>query len=71
MLALWLQRRQAPLALARTAGGAVTGTVESVAGERSMAAEQHFPVPIVVAHGLLAATILGLVLLTAINVGGS
>jgi hypothetical protein len=34
-------------------------------------AEQHFPVAIVGLHGLLAATTLVLVLLTAIGVGGS
>lgn len=33
--------------------------------------ERHFPVPIVALHGLLAATTLILVLLTALNVGGS
>jgi hypothetical protein len=35
------------------------------------AAEQNFPVPIVVMHGLLAATTLVLVFLTAVGVGGS
>jgi hypothetical protein len=34
-------------------------------------AEQHFPVPVVGLHGLLAATTLVLVLLAAIGVGGS
>ena len=34
-------------------------------------AEQHFPVPIVVAHGLAAATTLVLVLLASAGVGGS
>jgi hypothetical protein len=34
-------------------------------------AERHFPVPIVVGHGLLAATTLVLVLLTMLGVGGS
>jgi hypothetical protein len=34
-------------------------------------AEQHFPVPIVVVHGLIAATTLALVLLAALNIGGS
>jgi hypothetical protein len=34
-------------------------------------AEQHFPVPVVALHGLLGATTLVLVLLTAIGVGGS
>jgi hypothetical protein len=34
-------------------------------------AERHFPVPVVAGHGLLAATTLVLVLLAALNVGGS
>ena len=63
MLALWLQRRQAAAAPAGTAGaGAVEG---------STPAEQHFPVPIVAAHGVVAATTLVLVLLSALKVGGS
>jgi hypothetical protein len=60
MLALWLQRRQAP-----------TTTAGTSIGEGTMPAEQHFPVPIVAAHGLAAATTLVLVLLAALNVGGS
>jgi manganese efflux pump family protein len=58
MLALWLQQRQGR-----------AGTVETAAADRS--AEQHFPVPIVVLHGLLAATTLVLVFLTAVGVGDS
>lgn len=60
MLALWLQRRQAP---ATAAGTSVT--------EDTMPAEQHFPLPIVAAHGVVAATTLVLVLLAALDVGGS
>jgi hypothetical protein len=41
------------------------------AGTASRPAEQHFPVPIVGLHGLLAATTLALVFLTAIGVGES
>lgn len=63
MLALWLQRRQAAASPAGTAG---TGALEG-----STPAEQHFPVPIVVVHGLVAATTLVLVLLAALKVGGS
>jgi uncharacterized membrane protein SirB2 len=63
MLALWLQRRQAAPALA---GQPSAGTLEG-----STPAEQHFPVPIVLAHGLFAATTLVLVLLSALKVGGS
>lgn len=63
MLALWLQRRQAAPALAGAPGaGALEG---------STPAEQHFPVPIVAVHGLVAATTLVLVLLSALKVGGS
>jgi hypothetical protein len=82
MLALWIQRRQGASAAARGGGSAPgsaalagaggTGTVTAAAtGEGSLPAEQHFPVPVVVLHGLLAATTLVLVLLTALDVGGS
>ena len=56
MLALWIQRRQAA-----TAPVPGNGSAEP--------AEQRFPVPIVVLHGLLAVTTLVLVLLTAAGVG--
>jgi hypothetical protein len=66
MLALWLQRRQA------TGSPALAGSGGSAAmTEGSTPAEQHFPVPVVALHGLLAATTLVLVLLTALGVGGS
>jgi hypothetical protein len=66
MLALWLQRRQAtPSAAGAPAGGSAT------MAEGGTPAEQHFPVPIVVVHGLIAATTLVLVLLAALDVGGS
>jgi hypothetical protein len=64
MLALWLQRRQTSPALAGAGASAA-------APEGSKPAEQHFPVPVVVLHGLLAATTLVLVLLAALDVGGS
>jgi hypothetical protein len=66
MLALWLQRRQATPSLAGAGGGVRTATAEG-----AMPAEQHFPVPIVAVHGLIAATTLVLVLLAALDVGGS
>jgi manganese efflux pump family protein len=56
MFAIWLRRRQAAVTEAVTA---------------STPAEQHFPVSIVGLHGVLAATTLVLVFLTAIGVGGS
>ena len=58
MFGIWLRRRRAS---ALPAGGSTPGTP----------AEQHFPVAIVGLHGLLAATTLVLVLLTAAGVGGS
>ena len=54
MFAIWLSRRRAMTA---SAVGVDTP------------AEQHFPVPIVALHGLLAATTLVLVLLAAAEVG--
>ncbi|MDQ3888997.1 MAG: hypothetical protein M3312_00385 [Actinomycetota bacterium] len=58
MFAIWLRRRQ---------GGAPAPA--TVAADTP--AEQHFPVSIVGLHGVLAATTLVLVFLTAIGVGGS
>jgi hypothetical protein len=63
MFAIWLQQRRAPAtaaATAPTAGG------ESI-GERP--AERRFPIPVVLAHGVLAATTLVLVFLAAVGVG--
>lgn len=65
MFALWLQRRQASTTLTGTGGA---GTVALDAG---VPAGQNFPVPIVLGHGLVAATTLVLVLLAALRVGGS
>jgi hypothetical protein len=56
MLGIWLRQRQAR-----------AGAVDTAVAEGPP--EQHFPVPIVVAHGLLAATTLVLVLLAAAGVG--
>jgi manganese efflux pump family protein len=58
MFAIWLRQR-------RGRAGAVDTAVEG------RPAEQHFPVSIVGLHGVLAATTLVLVLLTAAGVGGS
>ena len=57
MLARWLQGRRAAAA---ATGGTSAGSPP----------EQHFPVSVVALHGLLAATTLVLVLLTALGVGG-
>lgn len=62
MLALWVQRRQTSAA----AGGARRPVAEG-----SLPAEQHFPTALVGAHGVVAATTLVLVLLAALDVGGS
>jgi small-conductance mechanosensitive channel len=58
MFAIWLRRRQA------RAGGTDMAAL-------GVPAEQHFPVPVVALHGLLAITTVVLVLLTALGVGGS
>jgi hypothetical protein len=58
MFAIWLRRRQA------RAGG-------SDIAAPGIPAEQHFPVAIVALHGLLAVTTVVLVLLTALEIGGS
>ena len=64
MLAIWLQQRRSPAAV-------TAGTAAGSAAELEQPAERRFPIPVVVAHGLLAATTLVLVLLTAAGVGGS
>ncbi|GHE91247.1 hypothetical protein ACWDSD_09170 [Streptomyces spiralis] len=53
---------------------ATAGAAAAAAGpgdEGGVPAERHFPVPVVLAHGLLAVATLVLVLLTALGVGGS
>ncbi|MEU0385505.1 hypothetical protein [Streptomyces chartreusis] len=65
MLARWIpvyQSRSTATATPAAAGAGTDGTVP---------AERHFPLPVVVAHGLLAVATLVLVLLTALDVGGS
>jgi manganese efflux pump family protein len=58
MLSIWLRRRRARGAVAE----AITPDTPP---------EQHFPVPVVALHGVLAVTTTLLVLLTALGVGGS
>jgi hypothetical protein len=67
MFAIWLQQRQRR-PVAQTPAGP---DQPSTAGPGPEPAEQHFPVSIVGLHGVLAATTLVLVLLTALGVGGS
>lgn len=64
MFAIWQQQRQ-------RAGARVAEPAASPSEPSGRAAEQRFPVPVVGAHGLLAATTLVLVFLTAIGVGTS
>jgi hypothetical protein len=61
MFAIWYQRRQR----GRPAATGVTGEP----GSSDTPPEQHFPVPIVALHGLLAVTTVVLVFLTAVGVG--
>ncbi|WBO67880.1 hypothetical protein [Streptomyces camelliae] len=63
MLARWIPvyRDRATATPAAAAAGA----------EGSVPAERHFPLPVVLAHGLLAVVTLVLVLLTALGIGGS
>jgi hypothetical protein len=55
----------------RTAAGSASTATVPAATEVTVPAERHLPVAVVVAHGLLAATTLVLVLLTAIGIGAS
>jgi hypothetical protein len=61
MFAIWFQRRQR----GPVAATGVTGNP----GSSETPPEQHFPVPIVGLHGLLAVTTVVLVFLTAVGVG--
>jgi hypothetical protein len=65
MLARWLTIYRSRVAVAAsTAHGAATA-------QTGTPAESHFPVPVVVGHGLLAVATVVLVLLTALGVAGS
>ncbi|MFF3906369.1 hypothetical protein ACFYZJ_10210 [Streptomyces sp. NPDC001848] len=66
MLARWIpvhrdRATAAPPPAAATAQGA----------EGAVPAERHFPLPVVLAHGLFAVVTLVVVLLTALGIGGS
>jgi hypothetical protein len=61
MFAIWYQRRQR--------GPAAATGVTGSPGSSDTPPEQHFPVPIVGLHGLLAVTTVVLVFLTAVGVG--
>ncbi len=64
MLARWIPTYRA----ARTATAHAGGPGAAPAADRTPA-EQHFPVPVVLGHGLLAVVTLVLVLLTALGAG--
>jgi hypothetical protein len=66
MFARWLQQRQSTTQAAPAGAG---GAVAAAGGAIGEPAEQHFPVPIVAGHGLLAVTTVVLVLLAAAGVG--
>jgi hypothetical protein len=66
MLARWI-----PVHRDRAAAGAVPAAATARGTEESVPAERHFPVPVVLAHGLFAVATLVLVLLTALGIGGS
>jgi hypothetical protein len=72
MLAIWIQRRtREPVAVAASGSAAASGTTVAASATEGRPPEQHFPVPIVVLHGLLAVTTLTLAILAAAGVGGS
>ncbi|MFJ8082950.1 hypothetical protein ACIQ6Y_20365 [Streptomyces sp. NPDC096205] len=66
MLARWI-----PVYRDRDRGTAEAAVAADPGAEATVPAERHFPVAVVVAHGLLAVVTLLLVLLTALGVGGS
>jgi len=66
MLGRWIVVRRALGAALRARPGDVFARARVVAP-----AESHFPVPVVVAHGVLAFSTVTLVLLTVLGVGGS
>jgi hypothetical protein len=73
MFARWLgvYRAAAPAPAFATAGHGPASDGASVSQPETAPAERHFPVPVVAAHGILAAATLVLVLLTALGIGGS
>ncbi|MFF4547664.1 hypothetical protein [Streptomyces sp. NPDC001435] len=66
MLARWI-----PVYQDRTAAGAAPAAAAAHGAEAAVPAERHFPLPVVLAHGLFAVVTLVLVLLTAVGIGGS
>lgn len=77
MLARWQQVRRVPRVASGAGVGVAAGAAPSpgaaggAAGDAEAPAERHLPVPVVIAHGLLAVVTVALVLLTVLGVGGS
>ena len=74
MFARWLGvrgGRDARATVAPKARGTASVAAAAGTGAGEVPAETHFPVTVVVAHGVLAAVTLVLVLLVALGVGGS
>ncbi|GAA3043259.1 hypothetical protein [Streptomyces glomeratus] len=66
MLARWI-----PVYRNRATAETAPATATAQTAEVAVPAERHFPLPVVLAHGLLAVATLVLVLLTALGIGGS
>lgn len=66
MLARWI-----PVYRDRAAAGPTPAAAAAYGSEAVVPAERHFPLPVVLAHGLFAVVTLVLVLLTAVGIGGS
>ncbi|MEU8031854.1 hypothetical protein [Streptomyces sp. NPDC049099] len=66
MLARWI-----PVYRDRATAGAVPAAATAAGAEGAVPAERHFPLAVVLAHGLFAVVTLVLVLLTALGIGGS
>ncbi|MEV4340571.1 hypothetical protein [Streptomyces sp. NPDC049590] len=65
MLARWI-----PVRRDRAAAVGAPGAASAPGTDGSVPAERHFPIAVVLAHGLFAVVTLVLVLLTALGVGG-
>ena len=65
MFAFWYQRRRG-VTTATSGPGAMRA---SFGGGDGVAAEQHFPIPVITLHGVLAILTVLLVLLTAVGIG--
>ncbi|WP_329416416.1 hypothetical protein OG802_32770 [Streptomyces sp. NBC_00704] len=70
MLARWIPVHR-ERAAATTAPSAAPAAAATGAADDAVPAERHFPLAVVLAHGLFAVLTLVLVLLTALGVGGS